>query len=373
MIIAHRRERLVGFTLVELLVVIAIIGILVALLLPAIQAARESARRAQCTSNLKNVAIALQSYHEVHKEFPPAARLGPPDHPTHQNDDILTDIRLFQNWAIEILPFLEEGNLAEQLTVTNKPPAKTVRLAINAPYRSAEIGVMLCPSDIGRGGRFVDSSGPWARGNYGYNAFQFWPNKWGWRLLLSNDPDYKPFYDYNIGMGGFDDTVNRMVLNTAKITDGTSKTIMLAEMRIGLSQRDRRGVWAMGMCGSNLHCRHVAHGINSCAGYEDDVMGADNVIADVGMGPLQMECMLPQPGLDLSGQSVVRSRHPGGANVAMADSSVHFLTDFIEFGDVSVDGLIDDEPDPKDVTPDDFRTWQRLNVSRDGFTIDGVF
>jgi prepilin-type N-terminal cleavage/methylation domain-containing protein/prepilin-type processing-associated H-X9-DG protein len=362
-----------GFTLVELLVVIAIIGILVALLLPAIQAAREAARRAQCTSNLRNLSIALQNYHDVRKEFPPAARFGPPDNPAHASDNILIDNRLFQNWAIEILPFIEEESLAEQLTVTNIPPAKTVRLAINVPARSTDIPVMLCPSDTGKENKFVDSSGPWARGNYGYNAFQFWPNEWGWRFILNNDPEYRPFYDYNIGMGGFDDTVNRMVLDTSKITDGTSKTIAIAELRIGRSERDRRGVWAMGMCGSNLHCRHVAYSINSCVGYEDDVMGADNVIADVGREALQMECMFPQPGLDLSGQSVVRSRHPGGANVAMADASVHFLSDFIDQGDVAVDGLIDDKPDPKDITPDDFRTWQRLNVSRDGYSADGIF
>jgi len=367
------RRPATGFTLVELLVVIAIIGILVALLLPAIQSAREAARRAQCTSNLKNLGLALQNYHDIHKHFPPAARLGPPDVAAHQDDNILIDNRLFQNWALEILPHIEEANLLAQLTVTNIPPAKTVRLAINAPARSTEIPVMLCPSDQGRGSRFIDSSGTWARGNYGYNAFQFWPNQWGWKFMLSGDPKYRPYYDLNIGMGGFDDTVNKMILNISKITDGTTKTIAIAELRVGVSERDRRGVWAMGMCGSNLHCRHVAYGINSCFGSEDDLMGADNVIADVGQGVLKGDCMYPQAGLDMSGQSVVRSRHPGGANVAMADASVHFLDDFIEYGDVSVDGLIDIDPDPKDVTPGDFRTWQRLNASRDGFTIDAVF
>src|SRR5262245_26234261 len=74
-VVSKRKGR--AFTLVELLVVIAIIGILVALLLPAIQAARESARRAQCTSGVKNVALALLNYHDVKKEFPAAAWLRP--------------------------------------------------------------------------------------------------------------------------------------------------------------------------------------------------------------------------------------------------------------------------------------------------------
>src|ERR1700709_1252899 len=101
-----------AFTLVELLVVIAIIGILVALLLPAIQAARESARRAQCTSNLKNVALALHNYHDTKKEFPAAIR-----YPAGTNYQPLDDTRLFWNWAIDILPYLEEKALADSFKI----------------------------------------------------------------------------------------------------------------------------------------------------------------------------------------------------------------------------------------------------------------
>ncbi|HEX4415384.1 MAG TPA: DUF1559 domain-containing protein, partial [Lacipirellulaceae bacterium] len=93
-----RRRSGGGFTLVELLVVIAIIGILVALLLPAIQAARESARRAQCISNIKNVALALHNYHDSHKELPATAWLRPPSATGAATDNILVDNRLFWNW-----------------------------------------------------------------------------------------------------------------------------------------------------------------------------------------------------------------------------------------------------------------------------------
>ena len=370
---AYSRRHSGGFTLVELLVVIAIIGILVALLLPAVQAARESARRTQCTTNMKNLALALANYHDVQKHFPPAAKLGDPSVSGHSGDNIITDTRLYQNWATEILTFVEEQNLASQLTVNNKTPIKSMRLVENMPARSTELSVMLCPSDIGRNNPFVDNSGPWARGNYGYNAFQFWPNEWGWKFLLgeaTNPTDnLRPFYNYNIGMGGFDDTVRKMVLNISKITDGTSKTIALAELRVGLSNRDRRGVWAMGMCGSNLHCRHATSAINAC-NEEDDLYGVNDVVADVGVPILRAECMLPGS-YDGSGQSTVRSRHPGGAMVAMCDASVRFVSDFIDQGNLQIGGYVGQRPE--DILPENFRLWQRLLVSRDGFDVTGEF
>lgn len=354
-----------AFTLVELLVVIAIIGILVALLLPAIQAARESARRAQCTSNLKNIALALHSYHDSKKEFPAAIR-----YPKGTNYQPLDDTRLFWNWAIDILPYIEETALAGSLKID--PLTRLYASSgtdVNIEERGAEIPVMLCPSDIGRGNLFQGSGGNWGRGNYGYNAFEFWPNSGLWKTFFT-DATVKQLYNFNMGVGGFDDGDNRQVLNFNKITDGSTHTIMLAEMRVGVGPRDRRGVWAMGMCGSNMHCRHAGFPINDCGGYNDDIYKSADIIADVGALPLLGECMSIDSSVDASGQSTVRSRHPGGANVAMADASVRFMGDFIDQGAIGTIGAMIEKTQ---IDPSIFRLWQRLNMSRDGYVIEGEF
>jgi prepilin-type N-terminal cleavage/methylation domain-containing protein/prepilin-type processing-associated H-X9-DG protein len=362
MLASSRRRADSAFTLVELLVVIAIIGILVALLLPAIQAARESARRAQCTSNLKNLGLALQNYHDTKKELPAAIR-----YPKGTGYAPLDDTRLFWNWAIDILPNIEERALADTLRIDASHRLYTPGGGTddNRIPRGTEIGVMLCPSDIGRGNLFQGSGGNWGRGNYGYNAFEFWPNNGTWKKFFT-DPVYKPLYNFNIGVGGFDDGDDRQVFNFTKITDGTTHTIMLAEMRVGLSPKDRRGVWAMGMCGSNMHCRHAGYAINDCGGYNDDIFTPSEITAEVSNSQMLAECMAIDGTVAASGQSTVRSRHPGGANVAMADASVHFLSDFIDQGAITIGEKIEANQTDASI----FRLWQRLNMSRDGYTTD---
>ncbi|MEM7317335.1 MAG: DUF1559 domain-containing protein, partial [Planctomycetota bacterium] len=97
-----------AFTLVELLVVIAIIGILVALLLPAVQQARDAARRVQCQNNLKNLGLALLNYESANKELPPSS-VWPFD--TRPGDR--ANVQLGPNWVILILPYIEEQGLAD--------------------------------------------------------------------------------------------------------------------------------------------------------------------------------------------------------------------------------------------------------------------
>jgi hypothetical protein len=351
-----------------LLVVIAIIGILVALLLPAIQAARESARRAQCTNHLKNLALALHGYHDSYGKFPPAVKTLP-----NAGGGVMDGTRIFENWAILVLPYLEEQALFDlfEITPTKRITDGNGRGERNYEARGTELPVMLCPSDIGQGSRFrgrlgaVANSENWARGNYGLNAFQFWPANFN----VTSPPNGPYWDDFNAGIGGINDS-----LNIAKITDGTSKTIMLAELRVGLGEIDPRGVWALGMCSSSYHCRHASNYTivpNSCNPGDEEVYNGDKVEADLGELTLRTICMDLDQNVPLSGQSVVRSVHPGGAFVALADSSVRFITDFIDTG------LQSGQPNGKISgnlkNPDVFRTWQRLNVSNDGYAIESEY
>lgn len=128
-----------AFTLVELLVVIAIIGILIALLLPAVQAAREAARRMSCTNNLKQIGVALHNYHDTHKKLP-IGWLG--FNTSGQADFVGTP---GWAWSTRILPFMEQQALYDGLIDMNLPVAHTA----NDDARITVISTFMCPSDVG--------------------------------------------------------------------------------------------------------------------------------------------------------------------------------------------------------------------------------
>ncbi len=134
-----------AFTLVELLVVIAIIGILVSLLLPAVQAAREAARRTQCTNNLKQIGIGFHNYHDTYKTFPPAYVIQPGGGGVHGAPDPDTrDAGPGWAWGTLLLPFLEQGNLHDQFN-DNLPCWD----ANNAAAAQTQLDLFLCPSATG--------------------------------------------------------------------------------------------------------------------------------------------------------------------------------------------------------------------------------
>ena len=156
-----------AFTLVELLVVIAIIGILVALLLPAIQAAREAARRTQCQTNLHNLALGVLNFHDSKKQFPNAVTVPKKIPADAANPYVYSGgvqmtgptTQFHPNWAVQILPYLEEQALFDSFlfyeeTDPANPAAGPSRASLNSfpnrIARGAQLNVMLCPSDIGR-------------------------------------------------------------------------------------------------------------------------------------------------------------------------------------------------------------------------------
>ncbi|RIK79546.1 MAG: hypothetical protein DCC67_10360 [Planctomycetota bacterium] len=373
-----------GFTLVELLVVIAIIGVLVALLLPAVQSAREAARRAQCQNNLKNVALAMLAYHDARGAFPAPVHRMKVGAVVSVPNILQTDGRLYKTWTTEILPQLELANLARQFqwvtgtTVNLLPSASTGGASVNAAAVSATIPVFLCPSDPNNAQPFengpADNPARWGRLNYGYNFAQFYPaaDRLSELSGLASPPTsgsgagFHQMLDYNVGIG----VVEGYSRSISQLADGTSNTLMLGEMRAGLTARDRRGVWAMGMCASNFHCRHAfngTQGVNSCGGEEDDFVGKDLVQQDVGEATMRAECMWANGWA--SAQSVVRSVHAGGAFGAMADGSVRFLSNFIDAGAVGTGeylGSLASGGVPPDIADQNFGVWQRLNVSSDG-------
>ena len=128
-----QRNTRTAFTLVELLVVIAIIGVLVALLLPAVQAAREAARRMQCTNNLKQMGLALQNHHSAKGKFPPGALI----------EGRCCNQPSKTGWTLEILPFMENQNLYQLLD-----PTVTIGHANNKALRESEAPGFSCPSDL---------------------------------------------------------------------------------------------------------------------------------------------------------------------------------------------------------------------------------
>ncbi len=197
------REQRLGFTLVELLVVIAIVGSLVALLLPAIQAARESSRRASCTNNLRQLGVALHNFHDAQHKFPPGRGAPPP--------------KVFSAFAF-LLPYVEETSLHGLVDLSQAPTSITVAGvpysgAANAKAASMVVPLLQCPSDFSTG-RVPGST--FAGTNYAANS--------GSGSLSGN---------LNVADGVF---FTGSSISFQNISDGSSHTVAIGERMLGTGQ-----------------------------------------------------------------------------------------------------------------------------------------
>ena len=290
--IASHRARYRGraFTLVELLVVIAIIGVLVALLLPAVQSAREAARRMQCQNNLKQLGLALHNYHDTHKTFPPGAFWYGAS--SANRGSIL----------IQLLPFIEQQNLYNQFDFTTNVDSQTGLQSTRIPgYR--------CPSDNNNtlhSGRaihnYAASAGPTPHidspsctcaTGASFNAYTaVVPNsKYG------GSPDFAgPFYRTGVPT------------TMGDCRDGLSNTIYFGEVRRDCSNHIKQG-WMQSNNGNGLVATQVPINYNSCD--------------DAATNPCNKPC-------NWSTELAFKSQHSGGAQFVLGDGSVHFYGETID-------------------------------------------
>ena len=285
-----KRSHCRGFTLIELLVVIAIIGVLVGLLLPAVQAAREAARRIQCVNNLKQVGLALHSYQGAHGSFTPSyvAR--------SKFVNGATDVADGWAWSAMLLPDLEGTNLnaAMNFSLAVEHPA-------NSTAAQARVTSYLCPSDI-------PPAGPFAVTDPGGNPLMM-ASPASYAACVGGDESDTTTGINNDGLGtGL--MYRNSAVRPADVLDGLSQTIAVGERAWGINN----GVW----CGAAVNGVIRRGPKNPCpATGAAFYLAATLVQAHANVMNTNVD---PDGGLD-----DFSSFHPGGANFVFADGSVHFL------------------------------------------------
>ena len=325
-----------GFTLVELLVVIAIVGVLVSLLLPAVQAAREAARRTECVSNLKQLSLAVLNYESAEGRLPAAGSFAPREESVYQPcvklpNDLRVDLQsgIGTSWIVSLLPYLEEGALHDLFD-------RDRHVTDNAsdPQR-AQPGSLLCPSD-GALRRYFVSEEDW-----GVGAAEFGKANYA---AYSNPYHADQFY--------YSGPISLFGSRLGEVTDGTVSTLLLGEVRTREARGDQRGAWALPWAGASL----LSFDLHPLRNEDNDLPegGGSYEPDSESLGATQLPNS-PQPDVlhrcgDVSGEvlegmpcdpwygkicrsyisAAPRSRHPGGVNVAFLDGHVTFLPNEVD-------------------------------------------
>jgi len=325
------RQSRAGFTLIELLVVIAIIATLIALLLPAVQQAREAARRTQCKNNLKQIGLAHHNYHDVYLTFPPGfVREGIANSESW-------------GWHVFLLPQLEQKNLSDTFDVT-RYRLQDVLAGSNSALATqqqreqalqARLPVFACPSDANDGLAHQNRHFGGGLGTSAGGLGQFRPGltnyvgNWGTRpasqLNSGNDPYGTLYYNSRVRL--------------ADITDGSSNTILVGERETPVG---RAGTWigvrnpnGAGSRGIYVGLAHSTAVINAS---DPPFVWSDNDGAGEGFSSL----------------------HQGGAQFLLADGSVRFISENIQHNQVGANAAS---------PPATIGTFQKLLHRRDGLVV----
>ena len=294
-----------AFTLVELLVVITIIGMLIALLLPAVQAAREAARRMQCSNNMKQVGLALLNHEAQFNAFPPGMTLW-------NKAGGLVETPAF----VLLFPFLEDANLFALYDVNQH-----LGSANNMKLLGTHIAALECPSDNAAGRAIGSSTATYKQARS--NCALCWGKLYTWPPGQA--------YPWNVGPGKtkfenggpFCEDIARSLRD---FRDGTSNTVVASEVRAGQDDvsddgsLDYRGFWSTGMMGAGYLHRDTPN---------SSVLDADCTLSYACGNP----AVWPAPCANTCGydnmRATARSHHPGGVNVVFADGHADFYGDTV--------------------------------------------
>ena len=314
-----------GFTLIELLVVIAIIAILIALLLPAVQQAREAARRSQCKNNLKQIGLALHNYHDVNGKFPqgwvwPAGLAN-------------ADPREVWTWSVFVLPYMDQAPMYENLLVSNSFLTGAQGGGITRGHAKTVLDAFMCPSDVGPViGRAPGNSRTGPHNDYRDSAKSNYMGSWG----LSRDGDcHARLRFWGEGHNGLFGRTRCVAFRD--ITDGTSNTFAVGEcaaIKRTNGQGIRPGHWAGMRRGSNNRRKATIRWTGRPLNFQNNNRN-------------QME-------------EAFNSFHTGGAQFLLCDGAVRFISENID-SQVSTAG--------DQCAGENLGTYQLLSIRNDGRTV----
>jgi prepilin-type N-terminal cleavage/methylation domain-containing protein/prepilin-type processing-associated H-X9-DG protein len=337
-----RRNRS-AFTLVELLVVIAIIGVLVGMLLPAVQQVRAAARRVSCANNLRQLGLAMQNYEGAWGHFPPGFSSTPTRDGTVPSgvhiDPVTWNAAPGWGWGAHLLPFVEGGNVRDQLDFK-----KPIWALEHQEIVQTQIPVFLCPSSSGDNLPFTvvdesenpyspDGASPITLGRSHYVASHGQESAWGSEAGVDLTGEiFTDLYSFSTKTISVNGDVSRVAdgpfyrnskTRMSEVRDGTTNSIFLGEHSSRLSDK----TWVGVVPGATVHPKFSSP--------ENGPDGAATLVL-YHMGPSGGE-------LDITGFPIIHpvnfptyhvgqmySEHPGGGNVCMGDGSVHFVSETID-------------------------------------------